>query len=39
MADGETAISCRERIETHGWAFKTGRSQTGKRVMGKRYFI
>jgi len=39
MADGETAISCCERIETRDWDFKTGRNQTGKRVMDKRYLI
>jgi len=39
MADRETAISCRERIETHDRDFKTRRNQTGKRVMDKRNLI
>jgi len=39
MADGETAISCRDSIETHDWDFETHRNQTGKRVRDKRYLI
>lgn len=39
MADRETAISCRKRIETNDWDFKIRPNQTGKRVIDKRYLI
>jgi len=39
MADGETAISCCDSIETHDCDFKTRRNKIEKRVMDKRYLI